>query len=380
MTTLTPSQASSLSAGVYAVLTPELLKAFYARYSNLFGAAPKVINADTGARLVNGESSFAICARGEKEYKNDAFFVFRGTTGTNYGADIITDLRIGVSVSAGNDLVHSGFYQTFRSMTAELGSFIAKHPDVTTVHCVGHSLGGAIATLAADWVNRTLGKKAKLYTFGAPRVGYGFKGFSNKLTAKLGNSNIHRVYHGNDPVTMIPVFPYSHVPNPGYGHYLPYAGVVINPKAHFIRNYVSSVGGASWEQLRRLPPLTLSTTNVKQWLKSSSPANLNDSSVWEKLNYALAYVAQAALATLQPVFVGTLTIADQLAMILQKGLTKGKEISGWVFHIIRRLMQMLGMKLLEKVEDLTTAVIRLVLNRIINKLAEDVRRAIRSLR
>nr|WP_274054955.1 hypothetical protein [Thalassomonas haliotis] len=39
------------------------------------------------------------------------------------------------------------------------------------MHCVGHSPGGALAALTADWIKAGFGKTVYLYTFAAPRVG-----------------------------------------------------------------------------------------------------------------------------------------------------------------------------------------------------------------
>lgn len=92
-------------------------------------------------------------------------------------------------------------------MLGDINTFINQQPGTTMVHCIGHSLGGAIANLAAEWAANTLNKKVKLYTFGSPRVGFASGGFANKLTTALLPENIHRVYHNNDPVPMIPTFP-----------------------------------------------------------------------------------------------------------------------------------------------------------------------------
>ncbi|MCP4338671.1 MAG: hypothetical protein GY799_07215 [Desulfobulbaceae bacterium] len=71
-----------------------------------------------------------------------------------------------------------------------------------TIHCIGHSLGGAVATLAAHWVKRTTYKYVELYTFGAPKPG--FEGFAKSFTTLLEQKNVHRVYHSTDPVPMVP--------------------------------------------------------------------------------------------------------------------------------------------------------------------------------
>src|SRR5262249_17886627 len=78
------------------------------------------------------------------------------------------------------------------------------------IHCVGHSLGGAVANLVAYYLKSSYANDVKLYTFGAPRVGTYF-GLPKALEKKLGESNIYRVSHQLDPITMIPTFPFLHV-------------------------------------------------------------------------------------------------------------------------------------------------------------------------
>ena len=61
------------------------------------------------------------------------------------------------------------------------------------IYCTGHSLGGALATLAAydisramEWVNRPT--KVICYTFGAPRLGnYAFAETYNRLVPETWN-------------------------------------------------------------------------------------------------------------------------------------------------------------------------------------------------
>ena len=65
---------------------------------------------------------------------------------------------------------------------------------------VGHSLGGAIATLAAADLKKR-GTPADLYTYGAPRIGG--TATSNFITNQ-GLGSISRVTHLNDPVPRLP--------------------------------------------------------------------------------------------------------------------------------------------------------------------------------
>ena len=79
------------------------------------------------------------------------------------------------------------------------------------VHIVGHSLGGALATLSADWIKAEYSLPVKLYTFGSPRVG--LDNFSRAATSRI--DKIYRCTHGADPVTKVPLWPFSHAPYNG---------------------------------------------------------------------------------------------------------------------------------------------------------------------
>ena len=76
--------------------------------------------------------------------------MFRGTTMSNYGADIISDVRIGVETSKTGLPVHVGFNHAFCSMLPGIREFLGMNIDATgTAHVIGHSLGGAVAAIAA---------------------------------------------------------------------------------------------------------------------------------------------------------------------------------------------------------------------------------------
>ncbi len=82
----------------------------------------------------------------------------------------------------------------------------------------------AVATLAADWVRAHTAITVQIYTFDCPRVGFEF--FATTVTTRL--KNTYRAYHETDPVTMVPVYPFSHAPTPGHGYYVPSSEVVLS--------------------------------------------------------------------------------------------------------------------------------------------------------
>jgi hypothetical protein len=71
-----------------------------------------------------------------------------------------------------------------------------------SVVLTGHSIGGAVATLAATEL-RTMGYKADLYTYGSPRAGNeAFAAFTTDQAPGLGGN--YRMTHVNDPVPQLP--------------------------------------------------------------------------------------------------------------------------------------------------------------------------------
>ena len=153
---LSPKIAAELADEVYGVQDEIDLKLFLAK--SIFSRSSlqsQSFKAEVGTRLINFQDGFGVGARGASEYEKDLFLMFRGSTMANYGADWFSNGRCGVQVTAAGP-VHIGFLQIFNSMRGELEGFVsrligdAQNP-VHTIHCIGHSLGGAIATLTAGW-------------------------------------------------------------------------------------------------------------------------------------------------------------------------------------------------------------------------------------
>lgn len=83
-------------------------------------------------------------------------------------------------------------------MTAALKTTTAANPGYKIVF-TGHSLGGAVATVAAAKA-RKLGYAADLYVYGSPRIGN--EAFARFVTDQPGRN--YRVTHTTDPVPRIP--------------------------------------------------------------------------------------------------------------------------------------------------------------------------------
>lgn len=98
--------------------------------------------------------------------------------------------------------VHRGFWQSWLDSRTDILACIkaaAKTHPGYKLALTGHSLGGAIATLAAAEL-RNSGEDVALYTFGAPRVGSAR--LSEYISQQKGGN--YRVTHWNDPVPRLP--------------------------------------------------------------------------------------------------------------------------------------------------------------------------------
>lgn len=142
---------------------------------------------DTQAMLIefDGELPFAVLS-------------FRGTE--KKIKDIVTDLKLGkVTLGKNKVAVHEGFWEAFDSVRCRIEEKLKtlKCP----VFCAGHSLGAALATLAAkEW------NPAALYTYGSPRVG------DSVFAASLSHIPIYRIVDDKDIIATIPpeAFNYQH--------------------------------------------------------------------------------------------------------------------------------------------------------------------------
>ena len=117
-----------------------------------------------------------------------AVLVFRGTSGFE---NWLANLKVVQSPWEGGGQVHTGFKNVFQEIRDEVEAAICGVS--LPLYYTGHSLGGALALLAASlWPPRAV------YTFGAPRVG------DTVFRKKLAAIPIFRVANRGDIVTGVP--------------------------------------------------------------------------------------------------------------------------------------------------------------------------------
>jgi hypothetical protein len=138
------------------------------------------------------------------------------------------------------DGVHAGFLDDYQSIAAPVWHAVERYGANKPLILTGHSLGGALATLAA--FHRPLWTSA-LYTFGCPRVFNGTK--AGMFDACLRN-RAWRVVHEEDIVARSPWLGYRHVGQ----HVLldSYGSLEINPG---LGSTVKSDFHGVWEAVER---------------------------------------------------------------------------------------------------------------------------------
>jgi len=370
--TLTPIYAANLAADVYNVKSAMTREDFVEAYkTDMEIGDGNFASGVTGGYIIKKPQVMAVFSAGKGKYKGQAFIAIKGTASLY---DALTDLNAGVRSSHTGFSVHQGFYHAFDSIQFELRKFLSDLKGVSVVHCVGHSLGGAIATLAADWTKANSAIPAvKLYTFGSPRVG--LDGFAAKCTSRLVAQNIYRAYHRTDPVPMVPTWPFYHVSNTDNGYLIdsPVSGAPW--EYHLMKHYIKSTKSlGSWENMMSNRPASMMDSAVESWLKSDSIMTYAASAL-EILNAAFIYVIKKVINLAGIALVtgaaGTLTLMDRMAMFMAKAAKVSKDLSIWVFYLVRKMASLIGIKIKEDV-DLTVAFIRKIFMSMHRKISEMI--------
>jgi hypothetical protein len=115
-------------------------------------------------------------------------------------SDLVADVDFPRQDVGNGRKVHQGFVAALNLVSDQVKLAVRnarqKSPD-KQIWCTGHSLGAALATLAADRLSQEF-KLQGLYTYGSPRVGDGV--FVNSFPVP----NTHRFVNHRDVITMVP--------------------------------------------------------------------------------------------------------------------------------------------------------------------------------
>ncbi|MGY5615514.1 lipase family protein [Vibrio cincinnatiensis] len=384
MATLSPKLASELAFGVYAIReSGNIKRASIGSISKHISLQEQLVG-KTGGYIFNKQTGFAILGLGKGVYSGDAVIAIRGTAMTS-GHDWSTNAQIGLRGTVNGQTAHAGFIRTFHSLRPQLEKFLNDwHKGGKgrgTVHCVGHSLGGALATLTADWIaGGKLASQVNLYTFGAPRVG--LQGFALANTHRV--NHIYRCTHGADPVPKIPLWPFMHSPYKGIEYRLDSSQGMnrfahgMDPDDGAIPGYLASAKKGQWGDLRQaaseyLHPVRLDYDKRNQasysdyWMQKLSAALIT---LLKDTKYYAAIALQGAICA-------GATFYDLIAQTLEKIAAAGEKAAAQVKGLLGHMLVFAG-SAVTTVKDLTYATIRAIFTKMLNRLYRDVKEALKS--
>jgi triacylglycerol lipase len=136
-----------------------------------------------------------------------AFVVFRGTQ-IDQLLDWIADADLRPHFSSGG-VVHQGFWRALHDgdLWNDIKTLLESMDAQKKIYFAGHSLGAAIATLAASEYRDSAGRPHALYNFGSPRIG------DPILFARAASGmTVYRVVNHRDIVARIPTPPqFKHI-------------------------------------------------------------------------------------------------------------------------------------------------------------------------
>lgn len=323
MRDLTPRIAVDLAAAAYEIKNKDKRGEYDTPILNTlskdfdFNLSSNVVQGISGSfmeHIFKHKTGFAVIGTGKKggNYLGHTVIAIRGT---NSKRDAVTDVHCGLSTSANNLPAHAGFNKTFNSIKPALNTYFTKN-NTGPVHCVGHSLGGALAHLTANWLSeKQSGRPINLYTFGAPRVGY--ESFAIKTSNSL--NKIYRSLHMGDPVPLLPFWPFVHTE----GEYVLHAGTSISASAHrMIGNAPGYIATASaFKSYAAINKKTANRHKTQVRLDYEKRHQANFTSQWaHRLGAALLTLLQDTgyLHQIQHMVTNTLTFYDKVAMLLTK--------------------------------------------------------------
>lgn len=148
----------------------------------------------------SGPGTQGYIARDEQQ----AVLAFRGTEPNDW-ADLFNNLALLPATEVGDAKVHEGFQKALYQVWPQVESKLP--PNLPLIIC-GHSLGGALALLAAAKLSA---RTPRVFTYGTPRVGN--KEWGQRLLAATNNQVVRNVNEG-DIIASVPArrLGYAHAP------------------------------------------------------------------------------------------------------------------------------------------------------------------------
>ena len=385
MSALTPSQAAAIASGVYLLLDHSVAELRERQEpigcEGLFTAdEDSKFTGKSGALMFKKISGFGYVAAGEGARAGELLVATRGT---KVNIDWLSNLNIAMQLGPSSRPVHAGFNEVWKSVAPEIREMLrGRNP--TRIHCVGHSLGGALAALNADFFSAGGVAEVLLYTFGSPRAGDGI--FAQALTQRMTPQKIFRVSHPADPVPMIPLFPFWHLPFGRDGMTIAKtSNALISVGAHSMKNsYGAGVAEHSWATLGHGGgPAADESQRVKSWLENAAEGQggvaMGSATlltmIGRALKWLMAQAGKLVMGGIGTALTASATVLDQLAWLLGRAAGLSREIGGHVKSLIGAIFSYLGRKTMA-VTEVTVAFVRWVLELLFQSLRTVAHRAL----
>jgi triacylglycerol lipase len=159
-----------------------------------WGLQPVALVANGKAPGLPLSSTRGIIATG----RGATMMTFAGTDPVAF-ANWITNFNLGAPARD----IHRGFEGAIDAVWADVATALAQVADAQPLFIAGHSLGGALATIAAErlWREHRI-RASGVYTFGAPRVGT--QTFADSYNDSGLGDRSYRFVHGLDIVPTLP--------------------------------------------------------------------------------------------------------------------------------------------------------------------------------
>lgn len=281
--------------------------------------------------FIKEQSGFGLVLDRGAASNRELIVVIRGTQSKS---DWLSNFNVGFDAGPDGSLVHAGFNRIYRSFADDLRGAIRRNKP-QKIHFVGHSLGGALATLAASEFAVRNKIPSYLYTFGAPRVGS--LGLNSNLRSYLPETHIRRVYAISDPVPMIPTLPFVHLSPGSTGLNAGFSA--ISTSAHSMSAcYVPNMPPAGWPPQVMLP----NKSDPDYWLDQAERApGFMSASGYYLLGKALSSLMNAL--NLLGIAVGVnMTILDRLIVAMHNAVLLSTRLAKTTYRLVKLALKLAG--------------------------------------
>ena len=152
--------------------------------------------ADNRGMILSNDSMIAVVFRGTRLQKHNVFDLAEITLIDE--DDFWTDSQFVPAASRIGGRVHQGFREAFFDVRDQLDAVVSKKLPEQSIWFTGHSLGGALATLAAAHCVEIKMPIQGIYTYGCPRVG------DADFVDRLPRQSHYRFVHRDDWIPTVP--------------------------------------------------------------------------------------------------------------------------------------------------------------------------------